>query len=415
MKRSGSDVTMVATGWMVHKSLVAAERLAKEGISAEVIDPRTLAPLDVDAIVASVKKTGRLVLVDQAPRHASAAITIAGEVAEHGFQYLKAPVRLVTAAETPVPFSESLENYVLPNEDKIVHAVKSVLAKAAVMKSNVELLGSYWTVAGGAVPHTDKDYSPFDFRDRVEACAQAGFKGIGIWHSDLAHTLERRSLKEMKRILDDNGIERLELEFLTDWFLDGERKRQSDIRKKLLLTAAEALNARHIKVGDFYREKYSMPQLIEAFAQLCQDAASCGTRIGFELMPFAMIDSLKDSLTMIEGARASNSGIVLDLWHLVKLRIPYEEVAKFPMEHVVSVELNDGTFEAPWSLHEDTINHRRFCGEGEFDVKGFVESMQQAGYQGPWGIEILSEELRKMPLEQVARRAFATTMEQFRG
>jgi pyruvate/2-oxoglutarate/acetoin dehydrogenase E1 component len=131
VKRAGTDVTIVATGWMVQKSLNAANHLAKEGISAEVIDPRTLAPLDVDTIVGSVKKTGRLVLVDQAPRHASAAIHVAGEIAEHAFSYLKAPARLVTAADTPVPFSEPLENYVLPNEDKIVQAVKSVLARHA--------------------------------------------------------------------------------------------------------------------------------------------------------------------------------------------------------------------------------------------------------------------------------------------
>jgi pyruvate/2-oxoglutarate/acetoin dehydrogenase E1 component len=133
VKRSGTDLTIVATGWMVQKSLAAAERLAKEGISAEVIDPRTLAPLDVGTIVESVKKTGRLVLVDQAPRHASAAITIAGEIAEHALQFLKSPVRLVTAADTSVPFSEPLENYVLPNEDKIIDAAKSVIAKRAAM------------------------------------------------------------------------------------------------------------------------------------------------------------------------------------------------------------------------------------------------------------------------------------------
>jgi acetoin:2,6-dichlorophenolindophenol oxidoreductase subunit beta len=131
IKRAGTDVTIVATGWMVQKSLTAAERLANEGINAEVIDPRTLAPLDVDTIVSSVKKTGRLVLVDQAPRHASVAITIAGEIAEHAFSYLRAPVRLVTAADTPVPFSEPLEQFVLPNEDKIILAVKSVLSKQA--------------------------------------------------------------------------------------------------------------------------------------------------------------------------------------------------------------------------------------------------------------------------------------------
>jgi pyruvate dehydrogenase E1 component beta subunit len=132
IKRSGSDVTIVAVAWMVKKALAAAERLAREGISAEVIDPRTLAPLDVQSIVQSVKKTGRLVLVDQAPRHSSAAVVIAGEVAEHGFEYLKAPVRMVTALDTPVPYSEPLEKFILPDEDKIVHAVKSVLAGQAV-------------------------------------------------------------------------------------------------------------------------------------------------------------------------------------------------------------------------------------------------------------------------------------------
>jgi pyruvate/2-oxoglutarate/acetoin dehydrogenase E1 component len=128
IKRAGNDVTIVATGWMVKKSLAAAEMLAKEGISAEVVDPRTLSPLDVNTIVASVKKTGRLVLVDQATRHASAAVIIAGEVAEHAFKYLKAPVKMVTALDTSVPYSEPMEFYVLPSEEKIVRAVRSVLA-----------------------------------------------------------------------------------------------------------------------------------------------------------------------------------------------------------------------------------------------------------------------------------------------
>ncbi|MGA2509632.1 MAG: transketolase C-terminal domain-containing protein [Candidatus Acidiferrales bacterium] len=131
VKRAGKDVTIVATAWMVKKSLAAAEMLAKEGISAEVIDPRTVSPLDTKTIVDSVKKTGRLVLVDQAPRHASAAIVIAGEIADQGFKYLKAPVKLVTALDTSVPYSEPMETYVLPSEAKIVDAVKSVLAVQA--------------------------------------------------------------------------------------------------------------------------------------------------------------------------------------------------------------------------------------------------------------------------------------------
>jgi sugar phosphate isomerase/epimerase len=281
------------------------------------------------------------------------------------------------------------------------------------MPKNVELLASYWTIAGGALPHTDHEHSPFDFQDRAEASARAGFKGMGIWHSDLAHILERRSLKEMKQILDGNGLKHLELEFLGDWFTVGEEKKESEVRKKMLMEAAEILGARHIKVGDFFKKKTPMPSLIESFASLCAEAAQHGTRVVFELMPFAMIDSLQDSLAMVSGAGAKNGGIAFDLWHIVKLRIPYEDVARVPTQYLLSVEINDGTFEAPWSLHEDTINHRRFCGEGEFDVKGFVKCLLDAGYTGPWGIEVLSREIRDKSLEYLTKHAFQTTMAQF--
>ena len=280
------------------------------------------------------------------------------------------------------------------------------------MDNDVDLLASYWTISAG-LPHTDREYSPFDFRDRVESAARAGFTGFGIWHADLDHVLETRTLQEMKRILDDNGIKHVELEFLTDWFLHGERKRKSDICKQKLFEASEVLGARHIKVGDFYHEKCAMSRLIDSFGALCREASEHGTRVGFELMPFAMIDSLEDTLTMLKGAGADNGGISLDLWHIVKLKIPYEEVTRVPLKYIVSIELNDGTFEAPWSLHEDTVNHRRLCGEGEFDVRGFIECMQKAGYTGPWGIEVLSEELRKKPLEELTSRSFNTTIAQF--
>ena len=280
------------------------------------------------------------------------------------------------------------------------------------MSPGVELLASYWTISAG-LPHTDREFSPFDFKDRVESAARAGFKGFGIWHADLEHVLEKCSLKEMKQILEDNGIQHVELEFLTDWFLNGDRKRLSDIRKTSLFEAAEVLGARHVKVGDFFQEQCSLPRLIDSFAILCGEAAQHGTRIGFELMPFAMIRTLEESLAMVKGAGATNGGIVFDLWHVVKLGIRYEEVFRAPLEYVVGVELNDGTLHAPWSLHEDTINHRRFCGEGEFDVRGFVQGMQQAGYTGPWGIEVLSAELRTRPLDELTERAFRTTMAQF--
>jgi pyruvate/2-oxoglutarate/acetoin dehydrogenase E1 component len=130
IRRAGTDVTIVATGWMVGKALAAAERLAGDGISAEVIDPRTLSPLDLPTILESVAKTGRLVLVDQATRHGSASAVIAAEVADQGFSSLKAPIKQVTSLDTPIPYSLPMEQYVLPDEDKIAGAVRQVLGSA---------------------------------------------------------------------------------------------------------------------------------------------------------------------------------------------------------------------------------------------------------------------------------------------
>src|SRR6476619_5141793 len=132
VRREGSDVTIVGTGWCVDRALNAAGELATEGIEAEGIDTRTLAPLDTRTILESVEKTGHLVLVDQATRHASAATVIAGEVAEHGFGSLEEPIVQVTGLDATIPYSEPLETYVLPDEDKVVAAVRGVLGTAPV-------------------------------------------------------------------------------------------------------------------------------------------------------------------------------------------------------------------------------------------------------------------------------------------
>ncbi len=282
--------------------------------------------------------------------------------------------------------------------------------------SDIDLLASYWTIAVGAEPHTDHEHSTVGFRERVEWAAKAGFTGFGIWHADLDHTLRKHSLEEMRQILDDNGIRHVELEFLTDWFLDGEAKRQSDAQKHKLLSAAEKLRARSVKVGDFMRKPCPLPKLIEAFAALCREAADHGTKIGFEMMPFCVIDSLDLARRLVEGAGAPNGGIFFDLWHLVKIGITPEELARFPAEYRAGVELNDGYSKAHSmaDMHIETTEHRQLCGEGEFDVKGFVAALRRSGWSGPWGIEVLNKKMRSWPIDVVTRRAFDTTLAQLR-
>ncbi|MEW6298665.1 MAG: alpha-ketoacid dehydrogenase subunit beta [Thermodesulfobacteriota bacterium] len=126
VKRPGTDVTIVAIGKMVHRAIQAAEELQKHGKSAEVIDPRTLSPFDEEAVLASVKKTGRLVVVDESHPRCSMATDIAALVADKGFDFLNGPIKTVTAPHTPVPFSPTLEDHYLPGPQKIMDAALSL-------------------------------------------------------------------------------------------------------------------------------------------------------------------------------------------------------------------------------------------------------------------------------------------------
>ena len=132
VKRRGTDVTVVAVAWMVHEALAAADDLAKDGISVEVVDPRTLVPLDAAAIRASVQKTGRLVVADEAGPTAGFSAEIAAIATEDRatFAKLKAPVKRVCALNVPIPYSPVLEDHVFPDRNKIAAGIREVMGAA---------------------------------------------------------------------------------------------------------------------------------------------------------------------------------------------------------------------------------------------------------------------------------------------
>ncbi len=127
VKREGRDVTIVAIGAMVPKALTVAEEMEKAGVSVEVWDPRTLVPLDEDGMLASVAKTGRVVIADEGHRRGGAAGDLAAVIIDKGFDYLNAPIKRVTALDVPIPFSPPLEGFVLPDEAKIKSAVEEII------------------------------------------------------------------------------------------------------------------------------------------------------------------------------------------------------------------------------------------------------------------------------------------------
>ena len=127
IKREGSDVTVVAIEFMVHRALAVANKLQEKGISVEVVDPRTVIPLDKQAIIDSVKKTRKLVIMDEEPKTGSVASEIAAIVAEEAFDLLRAPIKRVCAPDTPVPFSPVLEDFWIPDEDNLIKAITEIM------------------------------------------------------------------------------------------------------------------------------------------------------------------------------------------------------------------------------------------------------------------------------------------------
>ena len=132
IKRDGTDVCVIALSFMVTKALAAAETLEKEGISAMVLDPRTLVPLDKEGIAEAVRKTNRVVIVEEGCKTGGVGAEISAVINEEAFDYLDAPIARVAAHDAPIPFSKPLEDYVLPNEEKIVDAVRKVMEGVSV-------------------------------------------------------------------------------------------------------------------------------------------------------------------------------------------------------------------------------------------------------------------------------------------
>jgi sugar phosphate isomerase/epimerase len=285
---------------------------------------------------------------------------------------------------------------------------------------NIELIASYWTIAGDVYPMAADEISPFPFEKRVEAVARVGYRGLGLLHADLIAVANRLGFKEMRRILDTNGIDHVELEFLSDWYAEGRARAESDAVRQDLLEAAEVLRARCIKISpDIDEAKLDdvardMPVMIESFAALSREAAKYGTSIALEIMPFSNIRTISAALELVSTDPQPNGGLYIDIWHMARGGIDYAEVAKIPPQFIKAVELDDADRDVAGTLWDDTRFHRRLCGEGAFDIPAFLKAIDETGYRGPYAVEIISQEHRRLSLEEEAKRSFETTRDQFR-
>lgn len=296
--------------------------------------------------------------------------------------------------------------------------------------ANFDQIASEWMHAGPCIPFAGRMWSSWSFVSRAEQLGKVGFKGIGLFHDDLANVLDREAegatqsdrLRWMKRVLDDNGIGIVELEYLTGWvYPKGHPRRDGEQPiRELLLAAASELGARHIKVGNIDGAPFGVDHLRDVFAQICSDAAPTGALVGMEILPpDPNSQTIADAMAWVGNQQ--NGGLYLDTWHINNIpTISYADIAALGSDVVIGVELDDGlAFDeedqrafakigAPGFI-EMTCNMRRIPGEGDYDVIGFIEAIAATGYSGPWGNEILSEEFRRLPMEVAYRRVHRAT------
>jgi sugar phosphate isomerase/epimerase len=282
------------------------------------------------------------------------------------------------------------------------------------MPRKIELLAGYWTIAGDCYATGPSEVSPFPLRERVEAASAAGYTGLGLVHQDLVFNAKAMGYPAMKRLFDDHGIAHIEVEFLGDWFESGAKRKASDHIRKDLLEAAHALGARDIKcAGEMWTEHCDISKMGDAFASVCEDARHVGATIAMEILPMSNVSTLETAKAIVERAAQPNGGLCLDIWHFIRGGIDFAKIRSLPTSMINSVELDDAAAEPEGSLWEDTLFHRLYPGEGSFDCPAFIKAIEQAGFRSVYGVEVINQAYRLLPLKEQAERSFKGAMAQF--
>ena len=279
--------------------------------------------------------------------------------------------------------------------------------------SNRELLATCWTSAGDAAPDRGDEVSPVDLRTRIETASEVGWEGFGLLHADLAIARRTIGLQELRRIFDGSGIKHVELEVLPWWWTTDERRRISDQRRTLLLDAAEVLGARTIKVAaEGGGQPVDAARFHDDFDRVATEAGNAGTRVALEFMPMTNLPTLQAGVDFVTAVGNQHGGLTVDTWHVHRGGTSYAELERIlPVEHLFIVELDDADEQVVGTLWEDTVNARRLPGEGVFDVPAFIAAIHRAGYRGHWGVEIISEQHRQLPIREGLTRARAATLQ----
>ncbi len=270
-----------------------------------------------------------------------------------------------------------------------------------------DLVATAWTSAGDTSPRRIPPISPVPIAQRVAAVADAGYCGLGLIADDLAVVRDTVGYDGLRTLLADHGLTHFEIELIERWWIPrGEPGHTYDVRD-LLFDAADALSPAFIKIGSQKGPAIEDPlTLVGPLRDLADEAEAHGTRVAIETMPFSAIATVPMGVEIIDAANHPAAGLLIDAWHVFRADTSLSELsAVLKPEHVFGVELDDAAPEVVGTLFEDTVERRLLCGEGSFDLPGLVAVLRDKGFDGPWGVEILSTSFRQLPVDQAVKLA----------
>ncbi|MET0453274.1 MAG: sugar phosphate isomerase/epimerase [Mycobacterium sp.] len=274
------------------------------------------------------------------------------------------------------------------------------------------LVATSWTSAGNTSPRHTPSTSPVPIAERLGAIADAGFIGFGLATDDVLAIHGGIGFAALGRLAADAGLTHVEIELLERWWIPrGEPRHTYDFRD-VLFEAADALGPVQIKIGSENGPPASDPlALAGPLRELAEQAAARGTRVAIETMPFSAIATVPMGADIVTAAAHPAAGLLVDAWHVFRAGTTLAELrTSLPPEMIFAVELDDAAPEVKGTLFEDTVENRLLCGDGCFDLTGLVATLRELGFDGPWGVEILSESFRALPLQQALKLAADSTL-----
>lgn len=255
--------------------------------------------------------------------------------------------------------------------------------------------------------------------ERAAAAREAGYAAVSALPEELARLHGGGfSDADVRQRMVDEGMAIGELDGLATW-LPGQQAPATfpePLRKQLhantpeaMVPIAAAMGARSITAIEFYGTPVDNDRAAEAFAGVCDRAAEEGILVHLEFLPWGGIPDLQSGWDIVEKAGRDNGGLLLDSWHFFRGGSTFAELLEIPGDRILGVQLNDAPAQAETDLAEETQHRRRLPGEGDFDLRGLIRTLDAIGSRAPLGVEVLSDDLIADPLPEIARRTFDAT------